>query len=170
MPTIHSFAPIASPTAKTLILGSIPSVKSLENQQYYAHPRNAFWPIIAQLLIKGDPPANYDDRCQMLLQHHIAVWDVMTLCERTGSLDANIKNDSIEANDFLAFLKKHPHIERIYFNGAKAEQVFDKHCRGVRNTYPAIYFKRLPSTSPANAGINFFGKLEAWRTITLAIN
>lgn len=173
MSTIHSFAPIAKPTATVLILGSIPSVKSLQDQQYYAHPRNAFWKIITSLLSDREDNRNdnngeqksYDQCCQMLMQHDIAVWDVMKLCDRTGSLDANIDNDSIQVNDFTTFLKIHSQIERIYFNGAKAEQVFAKHCRAVRNTYPAIYYKRLPSTSPANAGMSFSEKLEAWRTI-----
>ena len=121
----QGFPPLLGHFPDTLILGSMPSVKSLEHQQYYAHPRNAFWPIMANLL-SFDATLPYEQRCDLLKQHNIAVWDVLKACQRKGSLDQSINNDSLVLNDFNTLLKTHSSIKRLFFNGTKAEVVFKK--------------------------------------------
>ena len=159
----RSFPPIAAPNAETLILGSMPGQVSLTAQQYYAHPRNAFWPIMAEL-IGLDQTAPYAERVKALQSAKIAVWDVLFSCTRPGSLDSDIETDSLIANDLADFLHQHPAIKRVFFNGAKAESCFRQH---IAPTLPAgsIVCLRLPSTSPAHASLTFEQKLTAWRII-----
>ena len=102
---------------RALILGSMPGVKSLEAQQYYAHPQNRFWPMMAHLLGEELPSA-YEEKLAMLLRHHIALWDSIGSCEREGSLDSAIRNE--QGNDFAALLQEYPGIRAIYFNGGKS--------------------------------------------------
>lgn len=143
------FPPSIDDKCTILILGSMPGVTSLERQQYYAHPQNRFWPLMAQLLENSPAaPAAYEDRLQMLLHHHIALWDSIDTCERSGSLDTAIRN--IAANDFSAFLEKYPSIHTICFNGAKSFQTFKRYNKELLKN-PAIRFLPMPSTSPANA-------------------
>lgn len=147
--------------AQLLILGSMPGDASLRAAQYYAHPRNAFWPIMGELVGAG-PALAYADRLQALTTARIALWDVLESCARTGSLDSAISDE--RANDFAAFFAEHPGISRVFFNGTKAEQAFVHHVLpGLGKT--ALSFRRLPSTSPANAGMSFQRKLELWRVI-----
>ena len=117
---IRSFAPIAAPGATVLILGSMPGRASLLAGQYYAHPRNAFWPIMGELFGAG-PELPYARRVRVLARAGVAVWDVLASCTRGGSLDSDIDPGSIVANDFASFFRAHPRIERVYFNGAMAE-------------------------------------------------
>lgn len=160
-----SFDPIAAEDAKILILGSMPGVKSLEEQQYYAHPRNAFWPIMAELY-QFDLALNYSERCQQLKHHQIAVWDVLKSCRRPGSLDQHIEPDSMVANDFKSFLQKHNHIQQIFFNGGKAEQVFKRYVLpALTSKTTTLALQRLPSTSPAHAALSFKEKLAQWQAI-----
>lgn len=160
----EGFPPISRPDARLLILGSMPSRESLARQQYYAHPRNAFWPIVTTLL--GIGSENYERRATELVARGVALWDVLRSCEREGSLDSAIVERSIVPNDFTAFFAAHPRIALICFNGAKAEAVYRKR---VLPTLPepaaSIHTMRLPSTSPANAGMTREQKLEAWRVI-----
>jgi double-stranded uracil-DNA glycosylase len=157
-----SFAPIAAKDAQILILGSMPGIKSLQEQQYYAHPRNAFWPIIASLF-DFDLSLDYTARCQKLLSHKVAVWDVLKSCRRPGSLDQHIEPDSMVANDFNSFLKQHHQIQRIFFNGGKAEQVFKHHVLPTLNVDQQLNFQRLPSTSPAHAAKSLDEKCQNWQ-------
>lgn len=159
-----SFAPIANEDAQILILGSMPGVKSLEEQQYYAHPRNAFWPIMAEFY-QFDLTLDYSARCQQLKQHQIAVWDVLKSCQRQGSLDQHIEPDSMVANDFNAFLKQHNQIQRIFFNGGKAEQVFKRHVLPTLNVEQQLSFQLLPSTSPAHAAKSVDEKCQLWQKV-----
>ena len=102
MSTVTGFPPIADNNAIILILGSMPSIKSLEQQQYYAHPRNSFWFIMTTLL--GDKSdLDYAERKALLLHNKIALWDVLNTCQRKGSLDSSIKNETIVVNDFNKF-------------------------------------------------------------------
>ncbi|MFA5941978.1 MAG: DNA-deoxyinosine glycosylase [Sinimarinibacterium sp.] len=163
MAKVHSFPPIEDERARILILGSMPGRESLRANQYYAHPRNAFWPIMGE--ISGALPAlPYEQRALKLRAAGIALWDVLASCTRPGSLDSDIAPDSIHPNDFAAFFKKHPHISRVYFNGSMAELSFRKHVLPHLG-HLALLLERLPSTSPANASLRFEQKLEAWKTI-----
>ena len=153
----EGFPPIAAPDARILVLGSLPGERSIAAQQYYAHPRNAFWAIMSELY--GVHGAD-DARCDQLKVHRIAVWDVLASSVRPGSLDARIDVDSARVNDFAAFLAAHRQIERIAFNGRKAEQLFH---RFVELPGRSIDLVGLPSTSPAYAAMSFSGKLEKWR-------
>jgi double-stranded uracil-DNA glycosylase len=168
MSVIQSFPPIADKNARLLILGSIPGKASLEAGEYYAHPRNQFWRIIAELLATG-PLIDYPSKTQALLDAHIALWDVMHSCFRAGSLDAAINKNSIVTNDFKAFLAKHPHINQVFFNGATAEQAFRRLIL-PNLTKPTLRLHRLPSTSPAHAALSFQQKLLDWRLIENKLN
>jgi hypoxanthine-DNA glycosylase len=163
MPRIHSFDPIAAPDAEILILGSMPGRASLAVDQYYAHAQNTFWRIMAELL-GFDASAPYAERTQALKSARIALWDVLHSCEREGSLDTNIDRKTLVANDFAAFLREHPQITRIVFNGGTAEACFKRHVSHLIAEVQ-IHCVRLPSTSPAHAAMSFAQKLDAWRTL-----
>lgn len=158
------FPPIENPSARVLILGSMPGTASLRAGQYYAHPRNQFWPILGALLGCDLATRAYPERVQCLVDAGIAVWDVLQSCQRPGSLDADIAPASIIANDFAAFFVRHPAITHVYFNGTAAERHFNQHVRPRLPTRP-LHFLRLPSTSPAHAALNFQAKLDAWRVL-----
>lgn len=165
MTRLYGFPPVANKQARILILGSMPSQASLEQQQYYAHPRNSFWFIMHELF--GEKfSTSYQRRCALLKKHHIALWDVLASCTRQGSLDSNIRNDSIIVNDFVGFLAEHKHIQSIFFNGAKAEQAFKKHVWPLLNNIQRqLHFTRLPSTSPAHASLSAEAKRQQWAVI-----
>jgi hypoxanthine-DNA glycosylase len=158
---LTGFPPIVDQRASLLVLGSMPGVLSLQRGQYYAHPRNMFWCITGELL-GFDADADYDVRTAALREAGIALWDVLHTCERRGSLDSSIARDSAVPNDFHSLLSAYPDIRRVFFNGAKAEHMFQ---RLVRRTRDHIAYRRLPSTSPANASIPYGVKLQAWRAI-----
>jgi TDG/mug DNA glycosylase family protein len=159
---VRSFAPIAAPDAQTLILGSMPGVASLEAGGYYAHPRNAFWPIMGALYGAG-PHLPYTERVAALKAAGVAVWDVLHACEREGSLDADIRGEV--PNDFAAFLAAHPRIRLIGLNGGKAAASFRKF--GARWLSPGMDVHVLPSTSPAHAARGFEDKCALWRAALL---
>ena len=160
MAIIHSFAPIAGDRAKILILGSMPGEASLAANQYYAHQRNAFWPIIAPLLlIQAD--ASYQEKITALQSSHLALWDVFKSCERIGSLDTQIRSDNYTINDFASLFSSYKHISHIFFNGGTAERYFTRHVLPCCNL-DAIQCLRLPSTSPANARLSFNDKRKIW--------
>lgn len=154
-----SFAPISKPDAVILILGTMPGTKSLEIQQYYGHSRNNFWRFMFEIL-NEDFSDNYEIKKNLLLKNKIALWDVLQFCERIGSLDSAIKNEI--TNDFELFLKQHPSIKTIVFNGQKAAAFFKKYVPIKEGSYQLI---TLPSTSPANAGKSFESKLNEWKII-----
>ncbi|HBO58633.1 MAG TPA: DNA-deoxyinosine glycosylase [Alphaproteobacteria bacterium] len=156
------FAPSVDFACTKLILGSMPGVKSLEQAQYYAHPQNAFWRIMAALFGAPYPLASYDDKLNLLLSRHIALWDVISTCARDGSLDSDIR-DAVP-NDFERFFKQYPNIKTVFFNGQKAYNSFTKSFK----TAPfvnALTLVPLPSTSPANAHLSFNDKLTAWSVL-----
>ncbi len=165
MTVIHSFEPVCRPDAKALVLGSMPGELSLKRAEYYAHPRNAFWPIMGALF-GAVPQLDYPQRLQILRSKHVALWDVLKCCERRGSLDSNIQEASIIANDFAAFYALHPQLRFVFFNGAKAEAAYKKHVLpALCNGYAPLHYLRLPSTSPAHAGMAQDQKLEQWKVV-----
>ena len=162
MARIRSFPPIAGADAHTLILGTMPGVASLTAGQYYAHSRNGFWTILGRLL-GFDAQLDYAARVQRLITAGIAVWDVLQSCERRGSLDARIQE--AVANDFKEFFGCHSGVVRVCFNGATAQALFRRHVVPTLDDAPRRSYVRLPSTSPANAGIALSAKLDAWRAV-----
>ncbi len=164
-PRLESFSPLVGSFAATLILGSMPGQASLAAGEYYAHPQNAFWKIMASLFAFS-VSLPYTERCQRLLTEGIAVWDVMRYCRREGSLDTAIVEDSIVANDFVTFFASYPGISRVFFNGGKAEQAFTRYVRPQLGQHALnLTFRRLPSTSPANARMPFAEKERLWHEL-----
>ena len=166
---LQCFPPVASSQARVLILGSMPGVRSLEANQYYAHPRNQFWPMIEAVL--GIPVSlPYAERCRLLTAKGIALWDVIGRCERNGSLDSAIRNDTLQPNDFARFFSGHRALVEVFFNGGKAEEVF--RCRvlpQLGTECSRLHLERLPSTSPAHASLSFAEKRIAWQKIAWAL-
>ena len=164
-PHDRCFRPIAGRDARTLILGSLPGQRSLQMQQYYAHPQNAFWKLIAALF-GTEAALPYARRVQVLRKNHIALWDVLEAAERPGSLDSSIVHASALANDFATFFKSHPRIRRVFFNGRKAEDMYRRFVLPrLGEEFSYIRYEGLPSTSPAHAGMTFAKKLDRWRRI-----
>lgn len=154
---ISSFPPLVFNDSKILILGSVPGVKSLEMQEYYAHPQNKFWTILFQLLNENFT-TKYSEKLEFLKKNKIAVWDVIDSCERVGSLDSNIINE--DRNDILKLLEEFPNIKAIFCNGQKSFKNLQREFSG-NITIPLFV---LPSSSPAHA-ISFEKKLESWSEI-----
>lgn len=140
-----------------LILGSLPGIASITQQQYYAHPRNAFWRIMEDLFAIPFS-ASYLERYEYAKAANIAIWDVCHSAHRPGSLDSAITRDSVISNDINGLLAQHPTIKLIAFNGNAAANLFKKHIQLTQPVSTII----LPSTSPANAGIPYAIKLEKW--------
>jgi double-stranded uracil-DNA glycosylase len=160
---IQGFPPIVRPGARLLVLGSMPGVASLAAGEYYAHPRNLFWPIMGELT-GFDPEAGYAQRTAALAAAGVALWDVVGSCVRPGSLDAAIDDDSIFANDFAAFLGQYRCIARVCFNGRKAESAWRRHVKANLPPSRNLEYRLLPSTSPAHAGMSYRRKLQVWRS------
>ncbi len=153
----HPIPPVYDEKSKILILGSFPSVKSREQQFFYGHKQNRFWRVLAQVLGCA-VPEDIEQKREMLLTHHIAVWDVIASCEITGSSDASIRN--AVPND-LSRILSHADIRAIYTNGSKANQLYRKYIFPVNGREAVL----LPSTSPANAGYSLKRLVEAWKVI-----
>lgn len=169
MTILRSFAYSARADARVLILGSMPGEESLRQQQYYAHPRNAFWDIMGELFGAGRELA-YADRLARLRKHHVALWDVAYSCQRSGSLDANIDMRSVAANDFAALFAACPAISHVFFNGRKAAELFNRLVMPSLGAPSQTFeFAVLPSTSPANASFSAGEKLAQWRAVRKAL-
>ena len=148
--------------ARILILGSMPSVVSLQKQQYYAHSRNAFWRIMAALFNEGKP-IPYHQAEQLLEREGIAVWDVLKSCTRKGSLDSAIDKNSLEINDFVSLFSRFTRIKYVFFNGGMAESFYKKHVyQTLAIEFRSYKYAKLPSTSPAYAAMPYKDKLAAW--------
>lgn len=152
---VHEFEPIYNEDSKVLILGSFPSVKSRANQFYYGHPQNRFWKVLAAIF-ESNPLNTIEEKKAFLLEHGIAIWDVIASCDITGSSDSSIKN--VVTTDLRVILE-HAHIERIYANGATAAKLFHKYQEPVVQREIIC----LPSTSPANAGYSLERLIEKWQ-------
>ena len=162
----NGFSPVARDDACILVLGSLPGNRSIQDNEYYAHPRNAFWRIMASITGAN---GNYGHRCNALLDHKIALWDVLASSVRPGSLDADIDLSTAMVNDFSEFLSEHRGIDRICFNGQKAAKIF----RGrvaASSLRSGIELLTLPSTSPAHAAMSFAEKLNRWRSALATSN
>jgi double-stranded uracil-DNA glycosylase len=150
-------APVYDGQARLLLLGSFPGAASLQAAQYYAHPRNAFWPVMGALLGEPDLPARpYDERLRTLCRHHIALWDAVATCRRQGSLDTAI--EAAEPSDLRELVARLPRLRAIGCNGALAHRQTLLALGDV--DLPVL---RLPSTSPAHAGLSLADKTSAWR-------
>jgi hypoxanthine-DNA glycosylase len=156
-PVLEGLPPIVDDRARILILGNMPSAMSLAAQQYYGNPRNGFWRITGHIF-GFDSSSTYLDRTAALRRCGVAVWDVLRLCRREGSLDSAIEPDSMVANDFASFLDAYPTIDRVFFNGAAAEKNFFR----LAGVHRPLRHRRLPSTSPAQT-MRYEDKLRAWR-------
>jgi hypoxanthine-DNA glycosylase len=160
---VTSFPAIAGPDARILILGSMPGVASLRAGEYYAHPRNQFWTIMGEIC-GAQRELPYRERVERLLQHRIAVWDVLHSCLRRGSLDSAIDAATAVPNDLPGFLRAHTDIAYVGFNGALALQTWRRHFQTLSaQDFPRLECRRLPSTSPANASWSYRRKLRTWR-------
>jgi len=172
--SVQSFSAICDSTTHTLVLGTMPGVASINASEYYAHQRNAFWPIMMAITTEASADyalpkqVDYPARITQLLNSGIGLWDVLAECEREGSLDSAIKSDSVVVNDFVALLVQYPRISTIAFNGKAAQKLFKRHVTPMLahsnvNT-ETIRWLDLPSTSPAMASLSLDQKYEKWRT------
>ena len=150
---IFCFAPVADARARVLVLGTMPSVRSLEQGFYYANPRNAFWPMLQSMT--GRTAQDAEQRRALALDAGVALWDVLASCEREGSLDSAIRSGT--ANDIAGFLRKHAGIRAVICNGGTAWRLYRRHCAGAVGL-PAM---ALPSTSPAYT-MPYAQKLALW--------
>lgn len=153
----HDFEPVFDENSKVLILGTFPSVKSRENQFYYGHPQNRFWKVIAGLT-ESEVPQTIEEKKKLLLEHGIAIWDVIESCDIIGSSDSSIKN--VEPTELRKILDA-SNIKQIYANGSKAGQLYKKYQLPLTGMEAVV----LPSTSPANAAWSLERLCEAWRKI-----
>lgn len=156
----HGFAPLAAPDAQVLVLGSLPGPRSLQAHEYYAHPQNAFWPIMSACI--DGLPGDYAGRVRALTDAGVAVWDVLARAPREGALDSRIERNAAVPNDFEAFYLAHPGIQAVLFNGTEAAKLYR------RFAWPLLPESRrnlaleiLPSTSPAHT-LHRDRKRAAW--------
>jgi hypoxanthine-DNA glycosylase len=154
----RSFPPVVDARSLVLVLGTLPGEESLRRVEYYAHPRNLFWPIVCGLF-GGAAPAGYGDRLGFVASRRIALWDVCASGERRASADATIRGEAPNAID--ALLLAHPGIRAIAFNGSGARLLYDRHFA----RRPELLYLALPSTSPAHASLGFADKLARWSAL-----
>ncbi|MDD3236955.1 MAG: DNA-deoxyinosine glycosylase [Candidatus Gastranaerophilales bacterium] len=152
-----SLKPIVNKESRYLILGSMPGIRSLQQQEYYAHPQNRFWKIMGRICNTQELENNdYKTKTNTLLKNEIALWDVIHSCEREGSLDTSIENE--QPNQLKKLLNNYKNIKYILCNGSKAYTSFKKHFNDLENY--ELY--KLPSTSPANANWNLEQLYAVW--------
>ncbi|WP_140628494.1 DNA-deoxyinosine glycosylase [Methylibium rhizosphaerae] len=156
-PPLSGLAPVIGPATRLVVLGSFPSEASLAAQQYYAHPRNHFWPILGALWQVDLRQLPYAERIELVRERGLGIWDVYASCRREGSLDSAIE-DALP-NDLASLLLRAPRLAAIAHNGGES-------ARSMRVTRAlGLAVHRLPSTSPANASWSFERKLAAWREV-----
>ena len=152
-----SFNYIADKNTETLIIGSMPGVASLDAGEYYAYPHNFFWRFVFEAFDENFNIPTYKQKTELLLRHHIGLWDAAQSCVRDGSLDSHIKE--VTPNDFKTLFVHYPNIKCLLFNGQKAFQLFKKFNSNLLDTKE---YKILPSTSPANASIPLEIRRKLW--------
>lgn len=161
LPRLTGLAPVAGPGARLLVLGSFPSVASLAARQYYAHPRNQFWPLLSAIWgLAGEHALNalpYAERLPIAIAHGLAIWDVYAGCERQGSLDSAIAHARL--NDLAGLIQRMPTLQGIAHNGGESA----RHIKVTQALGLPVF--KLPSTSPANASWSFERKLAAWQAV-----
>ncbi|EHO13680.1 DNA-deoxyinosine glycosylase [Myroides odoratimimus] len=155
---IHSFKPVVFDEAKVLILGTMPSIKSLDFQEYYGNKQNVFWKILFSVF-REEYSDVYKDKLDLLQRKGIALWDVLQSCERKSSLDSDITAE--EANDIKGLLMEYPNIRTIVFSSQKARQYFDKYIGQIEG----VSLLTLPSPSGANARMSFQEKVAHWQEL-----
>lgn len=162
---VTGLEPIAAADASVLILGSLPSSQSVQKQQYYGNPQNAFWRIMGELF-GARPDIPYAARAEILKRSGVAVWDVLRSATRAGSSDAAIETKHATANDFSSFFNEHPKLELLCFNGKKAAQLYARLVvpQGT-GTIGKFAVRTMPSTSPAYASLTFDEKLHCWSAV-----
>ena len=153
-PTLTGLAPVIDDDVRILVLGSFPGAASLAAAQYYAHPRNQFWPLMSALLQEDLAALPYAARLPRLLAHHVGLWDVLAGCEREGSLDSAIRNPA--ANDFARLRRLCPRLETVGFNGQASGKFAPQFAAAGYRTVV------LPSSSPAHMAMTFEQKLAVW--------
>jgi hypoxanthine-DNA glycosylase len=167
-PQVQSFDSQAAPDARVLILGSMPGAESLRKGEYYGHPQNLFWGFMGRFFGAG-PALPYGERLHRLRRSGVALWDVAHRCRRPGSLDSSIEPGSVEANDFARLFADCPGIHSVFFNGAKAAELYRRLVLpGVSSAPGTVSYEVLPSTSPANASITRAVKLARWGVVKRA--
>jgi TDG/mug DNA glycosylase family protein len=164
---VHSFAPVVNSRSRVLILGSMPGKASLQAGEYYAHPRNLFWPLM-ETILSVSRSAAYPRRVAQLLSRGVGLWDVLRTCTRNTSLDSDIIPSSVVPNGFASLFEAHPSIRIVCFNGATAASAFRRHVLPCVPSSHGIVFHSLPSTSPANASIPLETKRAAWSVVARA--
>lgn len=161
MNNCKSFNPSIDNASKILILGSMPGVKSLKEQQYYAYTQNRFWKVMGEICNESQlPKFDYDTKLKTLLNNKIALWDTIKTCKRDGSLDSDIQNET--PNDIRKLLKKYPNVKTICLNGNKSYSSFKKYFPNLLEKYNCY---KMPSTSPANARYSLDKLIKVWKTI-----
>jgi hypoxanthine-DNA glycosylase len=153
--TLEGLPPVISARTRLIVLGSFPSVASLDAQQYYAHPRNHFWPILSAIWGLDLRALPYAERIAEVRERGLGIWDVYASCRREGSLDSAI--EAAEPNDLASLCRRAPQLQAVAHNGGESARAM----RVTRGLGVAVL--RLPSTSPANASWSFERKLAAWR-------
>ncbi|MFK7993484.1 MAG: DNA-deoxyinosine glycosylase [Granulosicoccus sp.] len=168
----ESFPPLLGEHVHTLVLGSMPGRKSLQLQQYYAHQRNALWPILCAIANDNSPSydvhmqMSYEQRCATIMQAGFALWDVLARCERPGSLDTSIVRQSEIPNPISQLIDRHVKLHTIVCNGRTAEALFNRHIL-PQLKHPMPRIMSLPSTSPAMASLSLQEKYQLWRDAIL---
>lgn len=166
LPLLSGLAPVARPDAKVLILGSMPGQASLDAQQYYGHPRNQFWPLMQQLFAV-DASLPYPQRLLALQNAGVALWDVIGVCQRQGSLDSAIRPSSVQFNDIALLLTQLAQLQAIWLNGGTAAKSWQKLQKSAATLPASIKVWSLPSSSPAHAARSFSDKLLQWQEARL---
>lgn len=166
----QSFNALTGSSLHTLILGTMPGQASLKADEYYAHPRNAFWPVLCAIMRSETPSwhapssSSYVQRCEELTSHGYGLWDVLAYCERPGSLDSAIVKQSEIPNDIASLIHQSPNLHTIAFNGRTAEKLFKRHV-SLSTVEKPLRTVTLPSSSPAMASLTLEQKYKAWKKL-----
>ena len=155
-----SLPPLIDKESRVIILGTMPSEISLEKNEYYANPQNQFWKIIYGIY-NQTPSDDYEEKCSFLLSRKISLWDVLYSCEREGSSDSRINNSF--ANSFNELINNYHGIKAVFFNGEKAETLFNRLIKNNLDNF--LFYHRLPSSSSANTSMTLNGKIEEWKIV-----